>query len=193
MTIEQLISINEKRSFLKWFLGRYDLKAKECMWLLNYILSDDHIIGLLRFVDSIEKCPRAMLIADRHSSSPAFLYRKERVETNEPEKAFHDIRLFQDDPIYIQLDFEGASHAAPYLSVLEDPPFAEMNIEERYGHEASRILLNSEKRFTLDKLTKAIDEALAKRDKQVFQTLTNQLKALQKEIDEDGSDESNPM
>lgn len=188
MKIEQLISVDEKKNFLKWFISRYELKAKECIWLLNYILSDDHIISLLRFVQSIEKCPRAMFISERFTDSVPFLYRKERVETSEPEKAFHDIRLYQDDPIYVQLNFEGAAHSAPYLSVLEDHPFAASDLEERYGKEADRVMRLSEQNFLTEKLNEQIDQALKDKDEVRFRALTNQLIDIQNKINEE-SDE----
>lgn len=185
MKIEQLISVDEKKHFLKWFISRYELKAKECIWLLNYILSDDHLISLLRFVQSIEKCPRAMFISERCTKSVPFLYRKERVETNEPEKAFHDIRLYQDDPIYLQLDFVGVAQSAPYLSVLEDHPFAASDLEERYGKEADQFMHHSEKAFLLEKLNLQIDQALKEKDEGRFRALTNQLIDLQNKMKEE--------
>ena len=173
--MEQMISIEEKRSFLKWFLRSYQLKSRECIWLLNYILSDEHLMGLLKFVDSINGCPRAMVVSEKSLSEPAFMYKKYDVETNEPEKAFHDIRIDQDEYIYVQLLFPHSSRSSEYVSILEENPFDRRHRNDRYGEAAEKIINESEKQFFTAYLLKKIDRALEMRDREQFEYLVAEL------------------
>ncbi|MFC4617796.1 ReoY family proteolytic degradation factor [Camelliibacillus cellulosilyticus] len=179
MAIEQMISIEEKRLFLKWFLRHYQLKSRECVWLLNYILSDDDMIALLRFVDNITQCPRAMIVSEKTMSDCSFLYRKGNVETEQPEKAFHDIRIDADEPIYVRLVFPASSRSSEYVSVLEENPFIENDLDMRYGEESEALLRFSETDFRKKKLHKEIDEALDAGDEERFIKLTAELKRLE--------------
>ncbi|GGE38848.1 UPF0302 protein [Pullulanibacillus camelliae] len=176
--MEQLISIEEKRSFLKWFLRRYQLKSRECIWLLNYVLSDEHLISLLKFVDNTSGCPRAMIISEKNASHTAFVYRKHDVETNEPEKAFHDIRMDQDEIIYVHLVFPSSSLSSEYVSILEENPHDRHFINARYGDEVSRLIEQAESQFMVAFLESEIDKALVTHDKKRFVELAAQLKQI---------------
>ncbi|GGH78934.1 uncharacterized protein YpiB (UPF0302 family) [Pullulanibacillus pueri] len=176
--MEQMISIEEKRSFLKWFLRSYQLKSRECIWLLNYILSDEHLLGLLKFVDNISGCPRAIVVSEKNVPHPAFIYRKQEVETHEPEKAFHDIRMDQEEAIYIHLMFPSSSRSSEYVSILEENPYDRRHLSDRYGEEVKLLIEKSEKQFMMTYLEKKIDESLEKKDKNQFERLVAELQKL---------------
>lgn len=169
--MEQTISIDDKRSFLKWFLRHYQLKNRECVWLLNYILSDNQMINILRFVDTITDCPRAMMISEKNTQDPPFLYRKGTVETSQPEKAFHDIRMDTTELIYVKLIFPDSSRSSEYVSVLEENPYALKQLHVQYGKVAEQLLQESMLNFQKEKLYQSIDQALEKGDKEQFQQL----------------------
>jgi len=176
--VEQTISIDDKRSFLKWFLRHYQLKNRECVWLLNYILSDNQMINILRFVDTITDCPRAMMISEKSTQDPPFLYRKGTVETNQPEKAFHDIRLDTTELIYVKLIFPDSSRSSEYVSVLEDNPYALKQLQIQYSKMAEQFLEESMKNFRRQKIYDCIDKALENRDKAQFDRLLEEWKEL---------------
>jgi hypothetical protein len=52
------------------------------------------------------------------------------------------------------------------------------DIDESFDPEIDELIAHVQKRFTLDKLTQAIDKALAEGNKEVFIQLTNQLKGV---------------
>ena len=158
--MEQTISIDDKRSFLKWFLRHYQLKNRECVWLLNYILSDNQMINILRFVDTITDCPRAMMISEKSTQDPSFLYRKGSVETNQPEKAFHDIRLDTTELIFVKLIFPESSRSSEFVSVLEENPFTLKQLHLQYGKVAEEFLQESMINFRKEKLYQGIDKFL---------------------------------
>ncbi|WP_027723785.1 ReoY family proteolytic degradation factor [Tuberibacillus calidus] len=169
--MEQTISIEDKRAFLKWFLRHYQLKNRECVWLLNYILSDNQLINILRFVDTITDCPRAMMISEKRSQASPFMYRKGTVETDQPEKAFHDLRLDTVEPIYVKLIFPDSSRSSEYVCVLEDNPYALKQLQQTYHQIADRILHEAMRDFQIQKLYEAIDQALDRRDEVAFYQL----------------------
>ncbi|MGV3488096.1 MAG: ReoY family proteolytic degradation factor [Tuberibacillus sp.] len=176
--MEQTISIDDKRSFLKWFLRHYQLKNRECVWLLNYILSDNQMVNILRFVDTITDCPRAMVISEKSTQDPPFMYKKGTVETNQPEKAFHDIRLDTTEIIYVKLIFPDSSRSSEYVSVLEDNPYALKQLRIQYSKMAEQLLEESMKNFQKQKIYESIDRALDDKDESRFQELLEKWKKL---------------
>jgi hypothetical protein len=52
------------------------------------------------------------------------------------------------------------------------------DIDESFDPEIEELIAHIQKRFTLDKLTEAIDKALAEDNKELFIQLTNQLKGV---------------
>lgn len=38
------VSVNEKKDFIRWFLNHYQLKRRECVWILNYLMSHDSLM-----------------------------------------------------------------------------------------------------------------------------------------------------
>jgi uncharacterized protein YpiB (UPF0302 family) len=149
-------------------------------------MNDDQLLSLLKFVQSNAVCPRAMVIRTKTVPGRAFLYRKESVETHLTEKAFHDVRLNQDEPIYVQLIFPGSAHSVPYLSILEDNPYESLQINERYGTQATQVLSHMEQSFMKEKLYREIDQALEVGDQKRFHQLASQLKdVLMKEEEKD--------
>ncbi|WP_176222207.1 ReoY family proteolytic degradation factor [Tuberibacillus sp. Marseille-P3662] len=179
--MEQVISADQKRSFLKWFLSHYQLKNRECVWLLNYMASDEQLLNLMKFVEDVSDCPRAMVITDTNMDKQPFLYKKQQIETTQPEKAFHDIRMDQDAPIYIQLNFIAPFQSPAFVAVLEENPFYEdhRDIGNWYGEAARDVLEYAEQHFQKERLYHAIDQALDQGDSKAFHHLTRQLKDLQ--------------
>lgn len=180
--MEQTVSISEKRAFLKWFLRRFELKSRECVWLLNYILSVDHTVNLLRFVDNVVDCPRAMIVSEKHTPDPPFIYRVRNVVTEQPEKAFHDLRLNTDEPVYIRLIFPDASRSAEYAAVLEENPYERADLERRFGEEAERVLNRACYLFQKNQLSEEIDRALDARDQDRFRALSSEWRSVQEKL-----------
>ena len=125
-----------------------------------------------------------MVIRTKTVPGSGFLYRKQRVETDLPDKAFQDVRLDQDEPIYVSLIFPGSTQSVPYLSILEDNPYESLQMDERYGTKAAQILTHMEKTFLIEKLNREIDLALEALDQERFYQLTSQLKDVLKTNDE---------
>jgi uncharacterized protein YpiB (UPF0302 family) len=174
------VSVNEKKDFVKWFLNNYQLKQRECVWILNYLMSHDQLMHKVHFVEHAKYCPRGLVMSANCVKDTPFHFFKQNVMTTDAEKSFHDIRLNRDEDIYIQLNFKSSFQNANYVAVLEDNPYLPKHIEvnEKDRLLAERFLEESVFSFRRERLLKQIDEALDKQDKEAFHRLTAELKIL---------------
>jgi len=175
------VSVNEKKDFIRWFLNHYQLKRRECVWILNYLMSHDQLMEKVHFVDNAERCPRGLVMSTHCVDEVPFRFYKENVMTTDAEKSFHDIRLNRDEDIYIQLNFYASNQAHQYAAVLVENPFMpkKLEISEKDKLIAEQFLIASIEKFQKEKLLELIDEALDNGDQQSFQELTSRLKYLQ--------------
>ena len=175
------VSVNEKKDFIRWFLNHYQLKRRECVWILNYLMSHDQLMEKVHFVEQAQYCPRGLIMSTHCVDEVPFRFYKENVMTTDAEKSFHDIRLNRDEEIYIQLNFHASNKAHQYAAVMEENPFMPktLQINEKDRLIAERFLTESLEKFKREKLLELIDEALDKQDKKAFNVLTQQLNRLE--------------
>jgi uncharacterized protein YpiB (UPF0302 family) len=175
------VSVNEKKDFIRWFLNHYQLKRRECVWILNYLMSHDQLMEKVHFVEQAQYCPRGLIMSTHCVDEVPFRFYKENVMTTDAEKSFHDIRLNRDEEIYIQLNFHSSNKAHQYAAVMEENPFMPktLQINEKDRLIAERFLTESLEKFRREKLLELIDEALDKQDKKAFNVLTQQLNRLE--------------
>jgi uncharacterized protein YpiB (UPF0302 family) len=176
------VSVNEKKDFIRWFLNHYQLKRRECVWILNYLMSHDQLMERVHFVEQAQYCPRGLVMSTHCVDKVPFRFYKENVMTTDAEKSFHDIRLNRDEEIYIQLNFHAANQAHQYAAVLEENPFMpkHMQVNEKDRLIAEQFLNSSIERFHREKLRSMIDAALDNQDKDAFKLLTEQLNQIRK-------------
>lgn len=177
-----MIKVSEKKDFIKWFLRNYQLKRRESVWMLNYLISHDALLENIHFVDSIEGCPRGVIMSTYCVDTIPFRFHKGGVTTTDAEKAFHDIRLNRNEKFYIQLEFRGAMSKPPYVAVLEENPFSPKikTVNTHDSNLAEKILTQSILGVQLEKLEKQINEALDNKDKDLFMQLSKQYAELKK-------------
>ncbi|MBU8907260.1 ReoY family proteolytic degradation factor [Desertibacillus haloalkaliphilus] len=174
------ISVIEKKDFLKWFLNTYQLKRRECAWLLNYLISDNDIMKHVHFVDKAEHCPKALVISSTDVEQIPFCFHKHQHVTMDAEKAFHDIRLNNEEDIYIQLNFPSSQTNPQYVAVLEDNPFLPRNEEATNVDQllAEMVLDKAIVSFKRQRLLEEINKSLDQNDEQLFLSLTTELNKL---------------
>ncbi|MBO8177476.1 ReoY family proteolytic degradation factor [Aeribacillus pallidus] len=175
------VSVNEKKEFIRWFLNHYQLKRRECVWILNYLMSHDQLMEKVHFVEDAQYCPRGLIMSTHCVDDAPFRFYKENVMTTDAEKSFHDIRLNKDENIYIQLNFRSARTSHQYAAVLEENPYVPKNIHitEEDRILAEQFLKMCIKDFQKNRLLKEIDQALDQKDEHRFQELVQQLNRLQ--------------
>ncbi|MBT2642040.1 YpiB family protein [Bacillus sp. ISL-41] len=174
------VSVNEKKDFIRWFLNHYQLKRRECVWILNYLMSHDQLMEKVHFVENAQYCPRGLVMSTHCVDEVPFRFFKENVMTTDAEKSFHDIRLNREEEIYIQLNFHASNKAHQFAAVLEENPYVpgQLQISESDKMVAERFLEESIQKFQKDKLLTMIDEALDSQDQEAFEHLTEKLKRL---------------
>jgi uncharacterized protein YpiB (UPF0302 family) len=175
------ISVKEKKEFLQWFLSEYQLKRRECVWILNYLMSRENVMENVHFVDKSMYCPRGMIMSTHCVDDAPFRFYKENVVTTDPEKTFHDIRLNQQDELYIQLNFKECNTSPNYVAVLEENPFIPKHLQsnKEYRKLAEEIAEQSVAVYQRQRILKEIDRALDRQDQEAFKRLTEKLKVYQ--------------
>ena len=172
-----MIPVAAKEDFVRWFLKRYKLKRRECVWILNYLLSHEQLLQNVHFTDEAHYCPRAMVISTTNSESIPFRFYKGNLMTADAEKSFHDLRLHPEEKMYIQLNFPN-SHACPqYAMVREENPYLpdDLQVSERDRKIAEQLLEESAATMSLEMLMRRVDEALDENDRERFLVLSSML------------------
>ncbi|RDI43001.1 ReoY family proteolytic degradation factor [Falsibacillus pallidus] len=174
------VSVNEKKDFIRWFLNHYQLKRRECVWILNYLMSHDSLMEKVHFVQDAQYCPKGLIMSTHCVEDAPFRFYKENIMTTDAEKSFHDIRLNREEEIFIQLNFRSSQASHQYVAVLEENPFIPnpVRISEKDKEEAEAFLHESLLSFQKEKLLIQIDEALDRHDQDSFKRLSEQLKKL---------------
>ncbi|MBN3555905.1 YpiB family protein [Fictibacillus nanhaiensis] len=177
------VSVLEKKDFIKWFLNHYQLKKRECVWLLNYLVSDDQLMEKVHFVEKAEYCPKAIIMSAQCTDGVPFRFYKQNVLTTDAEKSFHDIRLNQEEEIYLELNFNASRLTPEYASVLEENPHLpqNMSMDKKYGIWAEMVLEKSIETYRKNDIMAKIDAALDQKDYDSFTKWTNELKNLEKQ------------
>jgi uncharacterized protein YpiB (UPF0302 family) len=179
------IELKEKKRFIKWLLGRYQMKRRESMWILNYLINHDIVLNKTRFVEQVDQTPRGIRIATIGTDTPAFRFYKEGREFEDPEQAFHEVRLNWHTDLYIEVIFQDAWNSAEYLSILEDNPFAKWNdtITDELSMEVDEALERFQLMERKQELLKEIDAALEGEKRESFLSLTKELRKIDERLE----------
>ncbi|WP_226034695.1 ReoY family proteolytic degradation factor [Aquibacillus saliphilus] len=175
------VSIKDKKEFIRWFLSNYQLKRRESVWILNYLINHDSLLKNVHFIREARYCPRGIVISTHCSKDVPFRFYKNHIVTTDAEKSFHDIRLNRNDAIYIQLSFKNSIQSASYAAVLEENPFLpdDYFITEKDQNLAKKLLDTSLFEYQRELLQSKIDNALDNRDELEFKKYTEQLNDLE--------------
>jgi uncharacterized protein YpiB (UPF0302 family) len=176
------VSVDEKKEFIRWFLNHYQLKRRECVWILNYLMSHDQLMKKVHFVEQAQFCPRGLVMSTHCVDEVPFRFYKSNVMTTDAEKSFHDIRLNRDEEIYIQLNFRSSYSSHQYAGVLEENPYIPKTTSRNEKDKiiVEQLLAQSLLSFQREKLLQEIDQALDEQDEVAFKKLSEQLKKLNK-------------
>lgn len=172
------VNITEKKDFIRWFLKNHQMKRRECVWILNYLISHESLLENIHFVEEAHYCPKAMIMSTTTSSGIPFRFYKGQIMTADAEKAFHDLRLHPEDKFYIQLNISGNMYESKeFLLVLEDNSYAPKIASLSMGDIKliSDIIEDSITNYTKTKLLEKIDIALDNNNEADFIILTNEL------------------
>lgn len=174
------ITVSEKKEFINWFLGHYELRKKEAAWLLSYLSSNEILLAKVHFVEHVLSLSKSIVISTKCSNMPPFQFsRKKRVGTD-VESVFYDLQLFPDEEIYIGLYFQDRTTCPKFAAVLEGNPMERQDLvqDQLLSLFAELLLDQAVHRFQQKQLYAKIDESLAKQDKASFLKYSKELKEL---------------
>ncbi|MFD1360553.1 ReoY family proteolytic degradation factor [Lentibacillus salinarum] len=174
------VSAKDKKSFIQWFLSHYQLKKRESVWILNYIANHQKLLDNVHFVREAKFCPRGFIMSSHCSDEVPFRFYKKQLVTTDAEKAFHDIRMNQHEPLYIQLNFNKSHQNVFYAAVLVENPFLPDGyfITRKDQERARRLLEKTIYDYRRKSIRENINRALDERDQQTFNELVRQLHKL---------------
>lgn len=173
-------TLEEKKSFITWFIQNYQLKRRESLWILNYLLNHELLLKNIHFVEDIALTNRGMGLATVGSSNEPFVYFKEGKRFDDPEQAFHDLRLNWKEDFFLELYFDDAYHILSRYGVLEENPFLE--VEDQFSAELITRVEESLTRLSWqerkNQLMILIDQALVDKNQDDFNLYTKELKTM---------------
>ena len=179
------VKLKDKKKFLKWFLQRYQMKRRESMWILNYLLNHDIVLNKTKFVEEANKTPRGIRMATVGTEDEAFRFYKDGQEYDHPEQAFHEVRLNWHTDLYIELLFQDSLLSPEYAAILEDNPFAKWNdrmtseIDEQVDEAVDTFYLQKQREQVLED----IDRALETDNRDDFYSLAEELKHIEDKME----------
>jgi len=179
--LESAVTVQDKKSFISWFLSEYRLKKRESTWILKYLLNHHEILENVHFVTDAKLCPRAIVMSSQCADEQPFCFYKNHLKTADAEKTFHDIRLNRNDSLYIQLNFKKSYQSALYAAVLEENPFKPQMSQKEDVENAERILEETLFAFQRAECQKMIDQALDNHDERSFHEWADRLAKLEKQ------------
>lgn len=174
------VQLKDKKKFIKWFLEHFQLKRRESLWIMNYLLNHDIVLNKTKFIENAQATPRGISMSTVGVDEPAFRFYKDGIEFPDPEKAFHEVRLNWHSDLYLELIFPDSWLSQEYITIVEDNPFLSWNesVPKELDHlvedELDRFQLNERK----EELLREIDSALASDEEHNFYELTNELKQI---------------
>lgn len=178
-----MISLQDKKAFINWFLENYTIAKREAAWLLTYIASNHQLLEKAHFVEDVQGLPKSIQIATECVTMTPFKFYKNNRVTPDVETAFLDIRSNPDEEIYIGLFFKNRDQSPEYATILEGNPMEKQKLikDSLLDLMAELVLDHSIRTHTKEKLYQEIDQALADGDKKRFLLLTQQLNLILKE------------
>lgn len=168
------VTNDAKRQFIARFLEKYPNQPKEVVWFLNYLLSPLGQLDRVHFTLDETGYQHTATIEVASTVAP-FLYRKNKLVTTEVERAFHGLRLLEDEPLYIECRFPGREWDLAYAAVYEEDYALKCEEEQNYNRVISEEMLRSlERQQDEQRLLQLIDESLDDHDYERFVMLQKQ-------------------
>ena len=182
----------QKKEFIRILLKKYQMKRRECVWILNYLLSHETMLDRVHFVEDLgvnqgHQIPDdfiGMVMSTTVSGGVPFrLYFDRGKMTADAEKAFHKLRLSsKDQHFYLQLNFTNPMSMPEFVAAVESNPFSkEDEVTDVIRQEAIRLSDQVSQSSVVFSLEQAIDEAIDNNDKESFLEYSKQLVNLKKQ------------
>lgn len=177
-----MMTLEEKKIFLKWLMEKLSLKQRESYWILSYLMNHDVILNRVIFVEQAELTPRGLIISDKDVPGEGISFFKEGHIFYDPEQIFHDIRMNWRETLYLEIKFPGRYKYVLYQNVLEENPF--IDIQETLSpvmfEKLDDYFLKQSHKYQLSEVENKLNEALEAGDMEVFNELSKEFMTLKK-------------
>ncbi len=186
LKMDAVITNEKKKVFLKWLTSNYQLQRRESLWILDHLYSHDNILGKSHFVEEVKHTPRGIYMSVKGTGKPSFRFYKNGQVFKDPMQAFHEVRLNWSSDLYIEINFDEAWQTPEYLEVLEDNPYARWNdqVSDELREEMDKALQYESLISIRQELYDKIDQLLIKGEESGFQSLSQELEEIEKQLEE---------
>lgn len=177
-----LISAENKRKFIEYFLKHYQLKRREGKWVLNYLKAEESHLEKIHFVEDASLCPKGLVFTAHGVESSEFYFYSDGLKSSNIEKVFNTLKREPIDNLYIELNFPHWQMNDAYIEVLEKNPYALdiLNLTPEEQLMVDSVIEDNMNAFAVDYLVREIDAALDSADMPLFYSLTDQYNHLLK-------------
>lgn len=184
--MEQAVTIQQKKSFLKWLTNNHKFRVRESLWILDYLYNHESMLGKTHFVEEVEQTPRGIYMSVAGVDEADFVFYKNGRSYNDPVQAFHEVRLNWSSELFLEIAFTDAWQSTEYLTVLEDNPHAPWNqaVSADLVNEMKQALQYETLRQAKEDVLQQIDEALQVGDREQFNELSAQFDRIEKLMNE---------
>lgn len=172
----QQVSTAYKKVMIRWLLKRYKMKRKECVWILNYLLSNEKLLDNVHFTEEAHYCPRAMIMSVVETDQIPFRFYRGNLMTADAEKAFHELRMNPDEAMYIQINIPKDVYASTYYQALVENPYIPeySKVNKKDKEMADSFLGEMSSSMAENAYSLLIDKALDERDEKEFLRLVQE-------------------
>jgi len=172
------VTIAEKKHFLRWFLGNYQLQSREAEMLMRYMMTRENVLRRVHFVENFRQLPRVIVMATKCVPvAPFRYYRRNKPVSTDVEQAFLDLYQHPDEEIYVGLFFRDRSTCEAYGTVLEELPVREMEpaLREMISLQADLVIEKAVQGYNRNRLMEEVDRCLDRGDREGFYKASRRL------------------
>lgn len=169
------VSIQKKQAFLYWMIDHLNVEAHDISWFLRDLIENEQALHQVHFVDDITDCPKGIIITSHLNDQIFFQFFKGRVRTENVYTAYHEINLYQNEPIFVQINFPFSNQHKLYQDVIEDDVLTQLELKAQADKILNYTLQQGRRNF----LMKEINLALEHRNHERFMYYSSQLRELE--------------
>lgn len=181
-----MLSQNQrKRQFIDWLLNRYQHVNPAVTYLLNFLMTQPHVIDQIAFSEHVKYAPRGIYISYQNHTTVPFVYYKDQLSYTQCEQAFHDIRLnmqFEKKTYYVELNIPDMYQQLYQWDVFDENPYLPQDDDLIASTESQLERLSIEANIL--HLKEKMDVSLEKHQFEEVSYYLKQIELLRGELDE---------
>lgn len=174
-----------KRQFIEWLLKRYQHVNPAVTYLLNYLMTEPHVIDQIAFSEHAKYAPRGIYISYQNHTTVPFVYYKDQLSYTQCEQAFHDMRLnlkFEKKMYYVELNIPDMYQQLYHWDVFDENPYLPQDDDllALTEHQLERLSIEANILYLKEKM----DASLEKHQFEEVSYYLKQIELLRGELDE---------